>query len=119
MNQRIVYTITLLIFICFAHLSAASKKNHNIPQISKKEIKQLIAEAGKTKPDWWDSCTLNYPKSIDIHKTRIPKSGWNSNVNATDYIVDRIYPNPKKWNEGIKLLHLIRSNNKGNDKALK
>jgi uncharacterized protein with FMN-binding domain len=67
---------------------------------NKSEVDALIDEAGKKKPDWWDSTPLNYPPKLDL--TWKTKGGAPNDIGA--YIWNVVNPNPGKWKEGIKLL---------------
>lgn len=79
-------------------------------------MRALIAQAGRTPPDWFESTPMNWPRSLDLSwpdKT----NPWNNQVNPGQYIWDVINPNPGKWREGVRLLHeIIRIN--GNNPAV-
>lgn len=79
---------------------------------TRKEIEDLIA-AGKTPPDWLDSTPLNYPKSLDLSYPEKPQGGWNNQKNVGQFYWDVINPNPNKWREGVKLLHHLMDQHKG------
>jgi uncharacterized protein with FMN-binding domain len=75
-------------------------------QRSKAEIEKLIAEAGKTPPDWLESTKLNYPKTLDLSWPEgKPDGGWNNQKNVGQFYWDVINPNPGRWREGVKLMH--------------
>lgn len=80
------------------------------------EVMALIDKAGRTRPQWWDSVQLNYPKTLDLSWNRTKQ--WNNQRNLGQFIWDIINPNPHRWREGIKLLHHCLTVNRGNPEAL-
>lgn len=82
------------------------------------QINALIAEAGRTPPDWWDSVPLNYPKSLDL-SWRDAGGAWNPQLNVGQYLWDIIHPNPRRWREGVKFVHHVLSSNRNNPDAIK
>ena len=80
------------------------------------QVEALIAEAGRTAPDWWDSVALNYPKTLDLSWKKI--EGWNNQRNVGQYIWDIVDPNPARWKEGVKLVHHVLSVNQNNPEAV-
>ena len=72
---------------------------------SREEIEQLIDQLGRTPPDWWDSVPLDYPKTLDLSWPQKPPPPWNNQKNVGQYLWDIIQPNPRKWREGIRLVH--------------
>ena len=97
-------------------LEAASKKTK---KISDRDVKKMIAKVGKEKPDWWEATNLNYPKSLNFQTIDKSVGKWNNSVNVNQWIWDKIHPNEKKWNEGIKTIHLIRSKFKDDKNIVK
>ena len=79
----------------------------------------MIAKVGKEKPDWWEATNLNYPKSLNFQTIDKSVGKWNNSVNVNQWIWDKIHPNEKKWNEGIKTIHLIRSKFKDDKNIVK
>lgn len=78
----------------------------NAKERSEAEIIQLIEQAGKTPPDWYDSTPLDYPQSLDLSwPVKAPDAGWNNQVNVGQYIWDIVNPNPGRWRSGIRLVH--------------
>jgi uncharacterized protein with FMN-binding domain len=69
------------------------------------EIDALIAERGRTPPDWYQATLLNYPPSLDLAWPEPAPGGWNNQKNVGQYIWDIINPNPHRWREGVKLMH--------------
>ncbi len=70
------------------------------------EIRAIIAKAGATQPEWWDSVPLNYPKTLDLAGTRNVQ-GWQPTRNLGAYIFSVIKPNPGKWKGAARLLHHV------------
>ena len=70
------------------------------------EIRAIIAKAGATKPDWWDSVPLNYPKTLDLAGTQ-KVQGWQPQRKLGAYIFSVIKPNPGKWKGAVRLLHHV------------
>ncbi|HOD81578.1 MAG: FMN-binding domain protein [Planctomycetes bacterium ADurb.Bin126] len=74
---------------------------------SRQEIDALIAQAGRTPPDWLEATPLSYPKTLDLSWPDRPPGGWNNQRNVGQYVWDVINPNPSRWKEGVKfMLHL-------------
>ena len=83
---------------------------------SSQQVEALIAEAGKTPPDWLTSTPLVYPKTLDLSWPQNPGGPWSNQKNVGQYIWDVINPNPGRWREGIKLVqHLMDTH--ANDSA--
>jgi len=78
---------------------------------SRAEIDALIDRLGRTPPEWWDSVPLDYPKSLDLSWPARPPGRWDNQKNVGQYLWDVIHPNPKKWREGIRLVHHILLSN--------
>jgi len=84
---------------------------------TKDEVEALIAKAGTTPPDWWDSVALNYPPTLNLTWAD-PGKQWNAQRNLGQYIWDIINPNPPRWREGVKLLHHVLTVNKDDPENL-
>ncbi len=110
--------ILFLVLLMFANdpLSAADKSKEL--KRSSREVKKMIKEAGREKPDWWDNVQLNYPQSLDFQTIVKAKGGWNNRKNVGQWIWDVINPNDKKWKEGVKTIHLIKSKLKSDKTAV-
>ncbi len=75
-------------------------------QRTKAEVLAIIAEAGKTPPDWFDTTQLSYPDTLDLSwPLKPPTKGWHSHKNMGQYVWSVINENPKRWHPGIKLVH--------------
>jgi len=74
-------------------------------QRTRAQIEALIAEHGRTPPDWFDATGLNYPSTLDLSWPARPPGGWNAQRNVGQYLWDIIHPNPGKWREGVRLMH--------------
>jgi uncharacterized protein with FMN-binding domain len=73
---------------------------------SNAELRKLIAAAGQTPPDWFESTPLNYPETLDLSwPLKPPTKEWQSHKNVGQYLWSVIYENPGRWRSGIKLMH--------------
>lgn len=72
---------------------------------SKQEVMQIIEDAGRTLPDWFDSTELNYPPTLDLSWPLKASGKWDESKNVGQYIWGRINPNQRRWRSGIKLVH--------------
>ncbi len=81
------------------------------PVRSRAEIEALIAKAGATPPEWWNSAPLRYPPTLDLTWAD-PGKQWNAQKNLGQYIWDIVNPNPPRWREGVRLLHHVLTVNK-------
>jgi uncharacterized protein with FMN-binding domain len=75
---------------------------------SQAEVNTMIQNAGKNRPEWWDSVQLNYPQTLDLAGTN-PVKGWHPKRNLGTYMWSIINLNPGRWKEGIRLLHHVLS----------
>ncbi|MEX2215726.1 MAG: FMN-binding protein [Phycisphaeraceae bacterium] len=82
---------------------------------TKAEIDKLIAEAGRTPPDWFEDTPLNLPKSLDLAWPEKPPGGWNNQVNVGQFVWDVINPNDKRWREGIKFMQQMMDMHKNDN----
>lgn len=80
---------------------------------TKAEVNQMINEAGTTPPDWFDSVSLNYPKTIDLSWPKY-SGPWDPRKDVGQFIFTSINENPRRWKEGTKFLHHVLSVNKEN-----
>lgn len=83
-------------------------------QRTRQEVEALIAEAGRTPPDWLESTQLNLPKTLDLTWPEKPPPPWNNQKNVGQFVWDVINPNPNRWREGIKLMQKLADDNKVN-----
>ena len=74
-------------------------------QRSRQEVDALIAEAGKSPPDWLESTSLNIPPTLDLSWPERPDGDWNNQKNVGQFVWDVVNPNPGRWREGVKLMH--------------
>lgn len=79
---------------------------------SRAEVEKLIKTVGKTPPDWFKATPLNYPKSLDLTWREPPSGEWNNQRNVGQYLWDVINPNPRRWREGVRLMHHVLNTNK-------
>lgn len=77
------------------------------------EVDALIKEVGSKSPEWWNSVTPRYPRTLDLNWPLKPVGKWNANRNMGQFIWDIVNPNPERWKEGVKLVHqlMIRHKN--------
>ncbi len=82
---------------------------------TKAEIDKLIDEVGRAAPDWLEPTTLNLPNTLDLDwPLNPPDKGWNNQKNVGQFFWDVINPNPNRWKEGVKLVHVIMARHQGN-----
>ncbi len=94
---------------------SSSTGSSNSRSRTRSEIEAMIASAGATTPDWFESTQLNYPKSLDLSwPIKPPKKGWNNQRNMGQFIWDVVNPNPGRWRSGIKLVHHCMAKHQGN-----
>lgn len=79
--------------------------------VSRARIEALIQQAGRTPPSWWNAVPLKVPAGLDLTWKKPPK-GWNARKWLGQYIWSIINENPRKWKEGIRLLHHTLAVNK-------
>ena len=84
---------------------------------SRAEVETLIAKAGTTAPEWWNSVQLRYPPTLNLTWAD-PGKEWNAQKNLGQYIWDIINPNPSRWREGVRLLHHVLTVNKDSPEKL-
>jgi len=82
------------------------------PRLSRDEVKGRIRVIGPSLPDWWNDAELTYPDTLDLAGTR-KVQGWRPDVNLGAYVWERINPHPRRWREGVKLLHRVVEVRKG------
>ncbi len=87
---------------------------------NRQEVNALIAQAGRTPPDWWDSVTPDYLDTLDLTWPE-PKRGepWDPKKNLGQYLWSVINENPGRWTEGVKLLHSVLMINEANPATVK
>ena len=82
------------------------------------EIDSLIQELGRKPPDWYESTSLNYPKTLDLSWPQRPPGQWNTQRNVAQFIWDVINPNPGRWREGIRFMHFMLKHHEDNPDTL-
>lgn len=75
------------------------------------EVEKLIDDRGRSRPDWWDSVTLDYPRSLGLDWSVPPRGVWDNQRYVGQYVWDVINPNPGKWRGGVRLMHHLLSVN--------
>ena len=94
--------------------SASATATSQATTRSKSEVLDLIADSGKSLPDWFDSTPLDYPDSLDLAWPLKPEGPWNNQKNMGQFIWDVVNPNERRWRSGIKLVHHCMSLHEGN-----
>lgn len=84
---------------------AVGSSTRAAPGGSRGQLDALIAEVGRTPPEWFEETKLNYPATLDLKWDHPPAGGWNNQKNVGQFIWDVINPNPGRWKEGVKLMH--------------
>ena len=73
---------------------------------SQTDVLAIIAAAGETPPDWFESTPLKYPDTLDLSwPLKPPGKGWQSQKNMGQFIWSVVNENPGRWRSGIKLVH--------------
>lgn len=83
-------------------------------QQSEAEVEALIAELGRSQPEWWDSAELTYPKTLDLNWPDPPFQQWDNQRYIGHYVWDVVSPNPNKWQGGIRMVHHLMMTHKDN-----
>ncbi len=92
--------------------ASVGKKPFDATNKSRASINAIINETGPTKPDWWDSVEMNYPKTLDL-SGKIKVKGWKPQRNLGAYLFSVVNPNQSRWKPAIKLLHHVINVRKG------
>lgn len=90
----------LTVFLLTAPLAGAAVK-------TPAQINALIDKAGRSRPDWWDSVPLAYPKTLDLSWPDKPTGAWNANKNVGQYLWSIINENPSRWRSGTRFMHYL------------
>ena len=70
----------------------------------------MIERIGSSKPDWFESTPLEYPRTLDLSwPLKPPQEGWDNQRNVGQYIWDVINPNPRRWRSGVRLMYHLMS----------
>jgi len=83
-------------------------------QRSREQVLALIEQASKTKPDWWDSVPLTYPKTLDLSYPAPGKRKWDPKKNVGQFMWGVINENANRFHDGTKFMHYVHSLNKDN-----
>lgn len=82
------------------------------------EVEELINKEGRSSPEWWNSVEPTYPATLDLNWPLKAPGKWNARRNVGQYIWDIINPNPGKWKEGVKLVHMLMIRHKDDSAKL-
>jgi uncharacterized protein with FMN-binding domain len=114
---------SLLFLILLAAQAAPPAKAPADPAARKtrtrKDVEALIAQAGRTPPDWFAATKLNFPQSLDLSWPPNPGGPWDANKNIGQFIWSTINENPARWQEGIRFLHHLLTVNKDKPDVVK
>ena len=88
------------------------------PRASITKIDVVIEQAGRSRPDWWNSVQLEFPKTLDLSWPARPPGGWNASKNVGQYMWSVINENPSRWRSGTKFMHYLISVHKDNPDVL-
>ena len=88
------------------------------PSKTRKEINDLIDQAGRTPPDWYADAPLNHPASLDLSWPLKVEGPWDESKNVGQYIWGRVNPNEGRWDSGIKLIHQCMALHEGDREKL-
>ena len=83
---------------------------------NKTQIRDVIEEAGKNPPDWFESTPLDFPDTLDLSWQEPAPPPWNNRKNVGQYIWDVINPNPSRWRSGVKLMHHLMTIHKDDER---
>ncbi|MFC1781648.1 FMN-binding protein [Planctomycetota bacterium] len=126
-RSKLGYFLFSIVVISFFG-TIVQANNTQITDKTKEEVNALIAQAGSTSPDWWDSVELSIPANLDTDwpvlrgfsqgpgRDRGGRGGGRggrgfyrtSPSNVDEYLTQVIYPNASRHKTGIKLVnHLM------------
>lgn len=88
------------------------------PRRTTAQINALIDKAGRSRPDWWDSVPLQYPKTLDMSWPAKPPGGWNAHRNVGQYMWSIINENPGRWRSGTRFMHYLLGVHRDNPQVL-
>jgi uncharacterized protein with FMN-binding domain len=95
------------LLLCFVLGVAAAGSSASMGKVvPRAEVEAEIAEAGRTHPAWWESVSLDYPKSLrlDWPEPREERR-WEPTRNPGQYLIGIVYLRPEKWKPTAKLFH--------------
>lgn len=102
MLKRLTLLLTLM---CFLVVIAPAQDAKKTKSGTRAELDALIDREGKTPPPWFKDTPLNYPKTLDLTWPMKPPPGWDNQKNVGQFIWDVVNPNPRRWKEGVRLMH--------------
>ncbi|MHC4352503.1 MAG: FMN-binding protein, partial [Planctomycetota bacterium] len=106
-RHRFATLITICTLISAAEVSAFGKETATEVTRTRAEVEALIKKVGSSSPEWWSSVKPTYPPTLDLNWPLKAPGKWNARRNMGQYIWDIINPNPGKWQEGVKLVHML------------
>ena len=75
------------------------------------EVESLIRRIGPTKPEWWDSVPLEYPKTLDLTWTKKGPKGFWPKKKLNNYLV-ALKHKPYLWKTAVKVMDHVMTVNK-------
>ena len=81
------------------------------------EVQALIDSVGASLPPWFESTRLQFPATLAISWPNPPDKVWDNQKYPGHYVWDVINPNPKRWREGVRLMHHLVEQNDQNQNA--
>jgi len=78
------------------------------------EVRAIIDSLGSSAPDWLSATPLEYPKTVDLNWPIPAPQPWNNQLNVGQYIWDRINPNSRQWQSGVRFMYFLLSHHKNN-----
>lgn len=96
--------------------STMSVTDSTILQRSPEAVASLIEKMGRTPPDWFNETPLEFPNTLDLSWPEPAPIIWNYTRNVDHYIWDIVNTNPKRYPNGVRLMHhllLVNQKNEG------
>ncbi len=105
LSQKTLFCALFLILITIPTASISAEQSEQ-PNLSRVEVEKIIKEIGPTKPDWFDSTELEYPKTLDLTWAKNKKKGYWPKENMDHYKVS-LKQKPWAWKSSVKLMYHI------------
>jgi uncharacterized protein with FMN-binding domain len=82
------------------------------------EIKALIDQQGRAAPSWYKDTSLDFPDTLDLTWPDTKPPTWNYTRHVEHYIWDIISSNRSRYGNGVRFMHHLLQENKGNPHTL-
>lgn len=147
MSRVIAFQRVAIVLLAAGVMSIASPADGQARNArTKTEVDALIAQAGSSTPDWWDTTELDYPETLDLNwpvragfgPGRFEERGgrdrrggrgrrggggfgWEQSppTNVDEYLIQVVYPNPSRHKAGVKLVHHLMIRHKDDPEKLR